>query len=208
MRPLSEPWRLPRDLAEAHASLAFTLMYFAWDFAGAEREFRRALELNANLPTAHQWLAYLLTALEAVRSALEMNAAFPPAFFWLGRIHTSLGRYDAAREALQRLGPLRSWTPAMAVLGYLYAKSGQPANARAILGEFDALAASGRYASAYAIGAVHAGLGDRERALASLAQAYRERSHWLVWLKRDQRWNDVRADQRFQQLVGNVGLPR
>jgi tetratricopeptide (TPR) repeat protein len=241
---------LAPDLADAHASLAFTLMYFAWDFAGAEREFRRALELNPNLPTAHQWYAYLLTALErpaaeaereiaaarsldplsvsiyidqayilhyydrndealdAVRSALEMNAAFPPAFFWLGRIYTSMGRYDEAREALQRIGPLRSWTPAMAVLGYLYAKSGQPANARAILAEFDALAVSGRYASAYAIAVVHAALGDRERALASLDQAYRERSHWLVWLKRDQRWNEIRADQRFQQLVGDVGLPR
>ena len=95
----------------------------------------------------------------------------------------------------------------MAVLGYLYGKSGQPAEAWAILAEFDGLAASGRYASVYAVGVVHAGLGDRERALSSLAQAHRERSHWLVWLKRDQRWNEIRGDGRFQQLVRDVGLP-
>jgi serine/threonine protein kinase/tetratricopeptide (TPR) repeat protein len=241
---------LAPTLAEAHASLAYTLMYYAWEFAAAEREFRRALELNPNLSTAHQWYAYVLTALErpaaeakreiaaaraldplsvpvyidqayilhyygrnddaldAVRRALEMNAAYPPAFFWRGRIYTAMGRYDEAREALERLGPLRSWTPAMAALGYLYGKSGQPAEARAILAEFDALAASGRYASAYAVGAVHAGLGDREHALSSLAQAYRERSHWLVWLKRDPRWNEIRGDARFQQLVRDVGLPQ
>jgi len=109
---------------------------------------------------------------------------------------------------IERLGPLRSWTPAMAALGYLYGKSGRPAEARAILTEFDALAASGRYALAYAVGAVHDGLGDRDHALPSLAQAYRERSHWLVWLKRDPRWNEIRGDARFQQLVRDVGLPQ
>jgi hypothetical protein len=45
--------------------------------------------------------------------------------------------------------------------------------------------------SAYAIAAIHAGLGDRERVFASLDAALRERSHWLVWLKRDPRWNDL-----------------
>ncbi|HTM32221.1 MAG TPA: tetratricopeptide repeat protein, partial [Vicinamibacterales bacterium] len=100
-------------------------------------------------------------ALAAVQRALEMNPAYPPAFFWQGRIYTFMGQYDRAREALERLGPLRTWTPAMAVLRYLYGKSGQPVEARAILAEFDALAASGRYASAYAVGVVHAGLGDR-----------------------------------------------
>ena len=44
-------------------------------------------------------------------------------------------------------------------------------------------------------------------ALSYLAQAYRERSHWLVWLKRDQRWNEIQSDGRFQQLLRDVGLP-
>ena len=109
--------------------------------------------------------------------------------------------------ALQNIGPLRTWTPAMAVCGYLYGKTGRVDEARAVLAEFAELARAGRYASGYAVAVVHAGLRDFASALATLQAAYRERSHWLVWLKRDPRWDDIRLDRRFQDLVRNVGLP-
>ena len=76
-----------------------------------------------------------------------------------------------------------------------------------MLKEFEHLPRSDRYASGYAVAVVYAGLGDRERAFAFLDAAYRERSHWLVWLRRDPRWNDMRADVRFQNLVKKIGLP-
>ena len=95
----------------------------------------------------------------------------------------------------------------MAALGYLYARSGRVQDANSVLAEFTDLVRESRYASAYAMGAIHAGLGDRERVFASLEAALRERSHWLVWLKRDPRWNEVRSDPRFQDLVRRIGLP-
>ena len=45
------------QLAEAHTSLAYLRQFYQWDFAGAEREFRRAIELNPRYPTARQWFA-------------------------------------------------------------------------------------------------------------------------------------------------------
>ncbi len=48
--------------AEPHASLGYVKLYYDWDAAGAERELRRAVELNANYANAHDWLGYLLTA--------------------------------------------------------------------------------------------------------------------------------------------------
>lgn len=236
-------------LPEAHAAVGYTSMYYEWDLAKAETEYKRAIELNPNYAVAHQWYAYLLTALErpasepereiaiakrldplsvpinidqaymlhyyqrndealgAVKRAFEGNPKYPPGYFWLGRIYTSEGRYKEAELALQNIGPLRTWTPAMAVLGYLYAKTGRANEARAVLAEFDALERVGRYASGYAIAVIHAGLGDRERALSALEAAYRERSHWLVWLKRDPRWDEIRAQPRFRELVRRVGLP-
>lgn len=240
---------LDPTLPEPHASLGYVLMYYDWNFLGAEAEFKRAIELNPNYAIAHQWYAYLLTAMErplseaereiaiakrldplsvpinidlayilhyysrndealrSVKLALEMNPKFAPGYFWLGRIYTAEGRYGEAESALQNIGPLRTWTPAMAVLGYLYGKSGRSQEARAVLAEFDTLVRHDRYASAYAIAVIHAGLGDRERVFSYLESAYRERSHWLVWLNRDPRWNEIRADVRFQNLVRKVGLP-
>jgi TolB-like protein len=240
---------LEPTLAEAHASLGYALMYYDWDFVGAEAEFKRAIELNPNYAVAHQWYAYLLTAMErpeadaereiaaarerdplsvpinidrayilhyyqrnedALRSvnvALEMNPQYPPGYFWLGRIYTAERRYGEAETALQRIGPLRAWTPAMAVRGYLYGMTGRVSEARAVLAEFDELKRIDRYASAYAIAVVYAGLGDRERTFTFLDAALSERSHWLVWLNRDPRWDEIRSESRFQTLVRRVGLP-
>jgi TolB-like protein/DNA-binding winged helix-turn-helix (wHTH) protein/Flp pilus assembly protein TadD len=47
-------------LAEAHTSLAFSLDQYPWDWAGAEKEFRRALDLNPGYATAHHWYGYHL----------------------------------------------------------------------------------------------------------------------------------------------------
>jgi tetratricopeptide (TPR) repeat protein len=47
-------------LGEAHNSLAFCLDGFDWDFASAEKEFRRAIELNPGYATAHHWYAWHL----------------------------------------------------------------------------------------------------------------------------------------------------
>jgi TolB-like protein/Tfp pilus assembly protein PilF len=53
---------LDDNLAEAHAALAYVIED-AYDFAGAEREFKRAIELNPNYATAHQWYGTLLSLL-------------------------------------------------------------------------------------------------------------------------------------------------
>jgi TolB-like protein/Tfp pilus assembly protein PilF len=202
------------NYAMAHQWYAYLLTAMERPTGEAEREISSAKQLDPLSVPINIDQAYILhyydrneEALRSVRLALEMNARFPPGYFWLGRIYTSEGRYKEAETALQNIGPLRTWTPAMAVLGYLYGKTGRTNEARAILKEFEDLARTDRYASGYAIAVVHAGLGDAERALAFLDVAYRERSHWLVWLKRDPRWNEIRADERFQGLVKKVGLP-
>jgi TolB-like protein/DNA-binding winged helix-turn-helix (wHTH) protein/Flp pilus assembly protein TadD len=52
---------LDNTLSEAHTSLAFSLDVFDWDWESAEREFRRAIELNPGYATAHHWYAWHLS---------------------------------------------------------------------------------------------------------------------------------------------------
>jgi tetratricopeptide (TPR) repeat protein len=67
-------------LAEGHASLGQIAAYYDYDFATAEREYRRAIELNPNYAPAHQWLAEHLAAMKRgdeaeveIRRALELD---------------------------------------------------------------------------------------------------------------------------------------
>jgi len=56
--------------SQAHASLAFVSAYGMWDFATADREFRRAIELDPNNSVAHHWYATYLMSLRHTREAL------------------------------------------------------------------------------------------------------------------------------------------
>jgi tetratricopeptide (TPR) repeat protein len=62
--------------AEARVSLAYGMLYYDWDFAGAEREFRAAIELNRHYLIAHLWLAnVLLISRRAEEALIEFQTA-------------------------------------------------------------------------------------------------------------------------------------
>ncbi|HEY2933422.1 MAG TPA: tetratricopeptide repeat protein [Acidobacteriota bacterium] len=101
---------LDEALAEAHTSLADIRRFYDWDWAGAEREYKRAIELNPNYPTAHQWYAEFLSAMgrhdEAMREikhaeeldplSLVVKSAAGWILFWARR-------YDQAIEACRKV---------------------------------------------------------------------------------------------------------
>jgi tetratricopeptide (TPR) repeat protein len=57
--------------AEAHTSLAFATFYWSWDGISAERDFKRAIELDPNFARAHHWYATSLAALARFPEALD-----------------------------------------------------------------------------------------------------------------------------------------
>jgi hypothetical protein len=67
--------------------------------------------------------------------------------------------------------------------------------------------AAKKFVTSYGVALVHAGLGDKTRMYEWLNNAYDERSHWLVWLKTDPRWDDYRSDAQFAELLSRIGLP-
>ncbi|HET9725359.1 MAG TPA: protein kinase [Gemmatimonadales bacterium] len=89
-------------------------------------------------------------------------------------------------------------------LGHAYAMAGQPARAREVLAGLQAAAAS-RYVPAYWFALVHAGLGERDKALRYLERAYEERSTVLAYLLIDPRLAPLRGDPRFVTLARRLG---
>lgn len=100
---------LDDSLAEAHTSLAWAKFVNNWDWAGAEREFKRAISLNVNYPTAHNWYGEFLMvqgrgdeALAQFNRARELNAESAVIKTALGSFFYYTGKYDQAVEQLQK----------------------------------------------------------------------------------------------------------
>lgn len=55
--------KIDGELAEARTSLAYITAFYEWDWTAAETEFKKAIELNPNYATAHQWYAEYLSAM-------------------------------------------------------------------------------------------------------------------------------------------------
>ena len=67
---------LDEELAEAHTSLAFISVNYSWDFPLAEKEYKKAIELNPNYATAHHWYSLYLSQMGRTEEAIEeMNKA-------------------------------------------------------------------------------------------------------------------------------------
>ena len=67
---VSKALELDEGLAEAHATVG-NLLQSEWDWKGAEAEFKRAIELNANYATSYHWYSILLARLDRFEQALE-----------------------------------------------------------------------------------------------------------------------------------------
>jgi DNA-binding winged helix-turn-helix (wHTH) protein/TolB-like protein/Flp pilus assembly protein TadD len=108
-----------------------------------------------------------------------------------------------ARKASEVSGP--SNTHPMGFLGYALAKSGRVAEARALLGGMSKSSAE-RYVSAYNLALIYHGLGERDEALRWLERGYSQRDQRIVFLKVEPKWDGLRGDPRFQDLLRRVGL--
>ena len=92
-------------LAEAYTSRAFVKLAHDWDWPGAEADFKKALELNAKYPTAHQWYAsYLMQmgkfepAKKEIEQAHQLDPLSPIINSNLGHYAYYEHRYDYAIE--------------------------------------------------------------------------------------------------------------
>ncbi len=92
--------------SEAHASLGFVLFNYERDFAAAERELRRAIELNHDNAVARRWHAFNLSAmgrhdeaLSEIRKAREIAPRSPVVATAVANILLNARRLEEAEEA-------------------------------------------------------------------------------------------------------------
>jgi hypothetical protein len=114
---------------------------------------------------------------------------------------------EAVAEFEKTQKALPGWPVATAAAGWVYGTWGKTSEARKTLTELNAQSKH-RYVSAYALALVHASLRDKNEALQFLDLGLKERTNWMVWAPLDQRWQPLRNDPRFQQLLSNIETSR
>jgi tetratricopeptide (TPR) repeat protein len=124
---------IDESIPESHVQLGSNLTMYDFDWAGAEREFRRAIELNPDYAPAHQYYGWLLAALGRTDEALAESrrgealdptsfetVSFPP--WWLYFAH----RYDEAASGYGKCLELdATYIPCLTVLGQTREQQGR-----------------------------------------------------------------------------------
>lgn len=146
-------------------------------------------------------------AIKALKDASALNPKAAGPHFWLGRVYQAQRRYDEAAAEYKLATPGVAKLPALlAGLGHMYAITGRRADALQVLQQIEVVSKDG-YVSPYAPALVYLGLGEKEKTLALLARCLEERTNWMVWLLKDPRWDPLRSDPRFLEIIRKVGFP-
>jgi tetratricopeptide (TPR) repeat protein len=122
--------KLDDELAEAHASLGIIKAQYDWDRTGAEKEFERAIALDSNYATAHQWLgmyyfaggrfAEALVSLERARQLDPLSVFISITAVWP---LANLGRYEEAIQQVEGIVEMHPDVPD--AKGYLHDLRGE-----------------------------------------------------------------------------------
>ncbi len=182
-------------------------------FDEARAEILRARDLdplsvatNTDVGFVEYYSGRYAEAVKQLRTTVEMSPLFPLAHLWLGRTYQEQRQYDEAiAEYNLAARVLVNWPVTMAAVGHVYGSSGRRAEAERVLRDLQDLQTR-EYVTPYAFALVHASLGNREAALDWVDRAVDDRSNWLVWLKLDPRFANLRGSPRFDALVQRVGL--
>ena len=230
-------------LAEAHTSLARVLHSYDWNWAEAEKEYKRAIELDPRYPSAHQWyggylgmtgrkdlgiaerrIAVELDPLSAIahfelgvayfynrdntqailqfKKALELDPGFPAALQSLIVAYAMNGQHELALAKIQEIQEDNS----LGAAGVVYALAGRRYDAMRIIEKLERRSRQG-YIAATTFAAIYAALDDNEKAITYLEKGYEDRAFQMQFLMVDPRWDKLRDDPRFQELLTKVGLP-
>ena len=257
--PPKEAWRKSEEaavkalaiddaLGEAHFALAVVKAWYDWNWPGAEREFKRAIDLNPEFAGAesHALYAEILDAtgrfdeavaeakrsqevdplsthyradvrhilyharrydeaVEEYKKGLEKNPNSIDAYIGLGEVYVKQGRYEEALAEVLKARPLVKSPRQLARIGSVYAAAGKRDEAIKILEEVKALAGE-RYDLGVHIAAIYAALGNKDQAFAWLDNAYEAHAFVLIELKVDPKFDTLRADPRFADLLGRMRL--
>jgi serine/threonine protein kinase/tetratricopeptide (TPR) repeat protein len=141
------------------------------------------------------------------RRNLEMVESCPYDHLWIGQAYDQEAKYGETVSEMDKIYTRsKNWPPALAEKGYAYARAGQPQKARKILN--DLKNNSGKvFVDPIVIAIVNSGLGDKHEAIAWLNKAAQARSPFINFISLDSKFDTLREEPEFKDLLGRLKLP-
>jgi serine/threonine protein kinase/Flp pilus assembly protein TadD len=145
-------------------------------------------------------------ALEQWHKSLEITPNSPIAHFNLFHLYMAKSMFREAIEELEEQLKLEGRTQDANRIAESYKQGGLPAALR-VLAEINEKPSSKSY-DPWGVATAYSYRGDKDQALAWLTKAIEERTSFVVYLRVDPAWDNIRSDPRFAELVRRTGLPQ
>lgn len=202
------------NYAQAWAQLGWNLKYQK-RFDEALAAFRRAQELE---PLTMSYYVYEILCLNNMKrydeafgkaqKALAINPEFPTINMAIGRAYIGQKKYAEALTAFEKSYRLAGNAVSFKQeIAYAHALMGNREAALKIIQELKT-AQQERNTYAVMIAFVYTGLGEKDQAFAWLEKGLQERDNWMLDLTNDEKFDSLRTDARFNDLLRRAGLPQ
>jgi serine/threonine protein kinase/Tfp pilus assembly protein PilF len=209
---LKRALELDPNSAEAHLFHAH-LLSNTGRHAEALAEIKRGRELDPFSPFLNALEGQFLVhagkpdeALARLRDAFELAPAFWLPHVFASSAYIEKGMFaEAVAEARRATELSPTQTISLAFEGYALVKLGKRSEARDVLDKLLKLSKE-RFVPPYHIALLYNGLGDRDQAFEWLERGFQQRDPKMTFLKVDSKWNNVRDDPRFVDLMRRVGF--
>jgi serine/threonine-protein kinase len=144
-------------------------------------------------------------AIEVVYKFLEAHPNNAEARYDLTLGYIAAGKYREALAECEKVKALDTSPEFLVSMGVSYGLMGNRKAAEQRLADLQTLAKN-RYVSPASIGLVYAAMGEKDRAFEWLEKGYEDRSWWMLFMKIDSRFDKLRSDPRFDDLLRRAGL--
>ncbi len=176
-------------------------------------ENRRALEaeplsliISAGLGITLHYARHYDQAIEQLRKTIDMDRSFVPTHLYLGWVYEQKAMFaEAIAEFRQALSPSGDDPRVVSDLGHAYAISGQRKMAEDSLARLKEQSKQ-RYVTPSEIAVVYAGLKETDQTFKYLEMAYEDRSERLIKLRIDPRFDGIRDDPRYHDILRRMHL--
>jgi len=145
--------------------------------------------------------------IEEFRKVLEADPDFVQAHYYLSRAYALRGSYAEAIAETDKIKPADAIPFATGQRGYVYALQGKRREAFQIVEQLQQ-ASKTRHIDPHYIADIYIALGDKDLTFAWLEKAYENHSPDIIMLKVDPKYDPVRSDKRFADLMRRIRIPQ